>query len=352
MAPEDCPAAGYLADYLEIWGIWLALVAATWVFFRATRGRTGRARLIAGNLLVLASLLWTAVVGAETYLRYVYDQSDQYGLTMTNRAWFRRHMFLNSRGFRDREFVAAKPPGVVRVACVGDSFTLGWGLADPREAWPQRIGAALEARTPGRFEIRNMGSAGWSTGDELKLVRGITRVDSLDGIILGYCLNDPDDLLPPDRAFDRETAPRVPWIRPTWSFVADFLWFRLNLRGDPRVRGYYEWEKEAYENPAIWDAQCARFREMADVCRAASVRLDVVVFPFFQLWGPDYSYGACHERVVAAWKKVGVNAVDLRDCYRGIPASELVVNRFDAHPSRRACEIASHVILERVFDVR
>jgi hypothetical protein len=71
MAPNDFPAGGYVSDYVAFWVIWLAIVGGTVVFFRATRGRGGRARLVAGNVCVLASILWTAVVLAETYLRYV-----------------------------------------------------------------------------------------------------------------------------------------------------------------------------------------------------------------------------------------------------------------------------------------
>ena len=84
MAPMDFPAAGYLSDYLAFWAIWLAIVGATVFFFRRTRGRPGRLRLVAGNLLVLLSLLWTAVVAAETYLRYIYDATDSYALMLTN----------------------------------------------------------------------------------------------------------------------------------------------------------------------------------------------------------------------------------------------------------------------------
>ena len=82
------------------------------------------------------------------------------------------------------------------------------------------------------------------------------------------------------------------------------------------------------------------------------MRLDVVVFPFFSQWGDGYPFDGCHDRVAEAWKDLGVAVVDLRDAYRGIPASDLVVNRFDAHPNERAHEIAAKAILERAFGVR
>jgi hypothetical protein len=354
MAPPDCPAGGYVGDYVSFWAIWLALILGAWWFFRATRGRTGKARLVVGNLLVLFALAWTAVVVAETYLRYVYDGTDQYGLTMTNRAWFGRHVLghLNSSGYRDREFAAVKPPGVVRVACVGDSFTMGWGVRDLDDLYPRKIGAALDARFPGKFEVLNVSAPGLSTTDENDMIEATAKDGAFDRVVLGYCLNDPDNFLPAGRAFDRESAPRLPLIPQSWSFLADFLWFHVRLRADPKVRGYFDWEKEAYEDPRIWDQQCAQFRRMKDFCDAAKIRLDVVVFPFFAQWGEKYEFDSCHERVAQAWKRLGVDVVDLREAYRGIPASELVVGRFDGHPNERAHAIAARVILDRVFDVR
>jgi hypothetical protein len=349
--PEMPPPGGFVSRYLCYWAVWLLIVGGTWLFFRRTRGTTGVRRLVVGNLLVLAALLWTAVAVGETYVRYVYDQSDQYGLTMTNVAWYRRHMRLNSRGFRDREWPRTKAPGVEIVACIGDSFTMGHGVRDPRDAFPQRIGAALETRFPGRFDVRNLGEGGVATGQEADTVDEVRRFDAVDRIVLGYCLNDIDDLLPRGRRFERGDLPQLP-VDPDWSYLADFLWFRLKVSGDARVRDYFAWEKEAYEDPAIWGRQRDRFRRIAESCRESAIRLHVVVFPLFSQWGEGYSFDGCHDRIAEAWRSLGVDVVDLREAYRGVSGSDLVVNRFDAHPNERAHEIAADAILERAFGGR
>ncbi len=352
MYPSDFGPGGYLKDYLLFWAIWVAFVGGTVWFFRRTRGRTGRLRLVAGNALVLACLLWTAVVAGETYFRWFYDQTDSFGLLPTNWTWFRAHVLENTDGFRDREWPRGKRPGVERVACVGDSFTMGWGIRELADCWPQRLGAGLEARAPGRFETRTYAIPGLPTSQEAALIDRRVSREGVDRVILGYCLNDTDDLLPPDRWFNREEAPQVPFLKNTTSFLADFLWFRLKQRQDPRVRDYFGYEKEAYDDPKIWAAQRAQFRHIAETCRASGMKLHVIVFPFFQSWGDDYPFGACHDKVVAAWRELGVEAIDLRDAYRGIPATELVVNRFDAHPNERACAIAADVALQRIFGFR
>lgn len=54
-------------------------------------------------------------------------------------------------------FVQAK----TKVACIGDSITFGYGLANRTvEAYPSRLQALLDERFPGKFEVRNFGSSG------------------------------------------------------------------------------------------------------------------------------------------------------------------------------------------------
>lgn len=349
MPPNDVPAGGHLGDYLAFWGIWLLVVALNVAFFRVRRGRAGLGRLAAGNAAVLLLVLWTLVVAGETYVRYIYDETDQNGLTMTSLSWFQRHVKVNSRGLRDREWDPGKRPGTRRVACVGDSFTMGWGVPNPADAYPQRIGAALEADSPGRFEVRNYGVPGFATSHEVKFLGQILPTDSLDRVILGYCINDADDLFPPGRAFDRNAVRSVPFISRERSFLADFLWFRLHTTDDPRVRDYFTNEIEVYQDADLWARQVAQLRRIEELCRLGGARLTVVVFPFFHDWGPAYRFGSCHDRVVEAWTSLRVEVIDLRDAYQGLTAADLAVNRFDAHPNARAHEIAARTILDRVF---
>lgn len=51
---------------------------------------------------------------------------------------------INSRGFRDRERVLDKKPGVKRLLFLGDSFTVGWGV-EQDQAYPHLLEEALGA---------------------------------------------------------------------------------------------------------------------------------------------------------------------------------------------------------------
>lgn len=60
-----------------------------------------------------------------------------------------------SRGLRD--YASAKPEGVLRVLCLGDSFTFGFGV-DDELTYPELLRRELSRRYPGqRFEVINAG---------------------------------------------------------------------------------------------------------------------------------------------------------------------------------------------------
>lgn len=353
LPPDHMPPEGFLADYLVFWAVLLVLCVGTGtylyrVWFRAGR-RTPWTRAV-GMGLVALSTLWGAVVAGETYLRYVYDASDSYGLMVTNWAWMVRHgSRQNGLGFRDVEYSRDRPPGVRLTAFVGDSFAWGYGVPDPADRMPDRVRAELDRREPGRDLVWNVSRIGLDTRQEMDLVRDFHDNARLDRVVLVYCLNDVEDLLPAKTQFHRTRVPRPRWIAPWRSFLLDFLWFRAARRSDPRIAGYFEWVETAYRDGEIWSRQAARFAELAEYCRRQRIRLDVVVYPLFGCWGPGYPFDEAHDRVREAWNAVGVRVVDLRETYRGLDAAELVANRFDAHPNAYANELAARTVLTELF---
>jgi len=56
---------------------------------------------------------------------------------------------VNAAGFRDREFPVARAPGVARIACVGDSYTYGWGV-ELDASYPKQLERRLGGQAPSR----------------------------------------------------------------------------------------------------------------------------------------------------------------------------------------------------------
>ena len=76
----------------------------------------------------------------------------------------------NDHGFRTAPFAKAKPPGVFRVICLGDSSTFGMNV-EAADAYPQVLSKLLEEQTPGRFEVLNLGVPGYSSRQGLEMIQ-------------------------------------------------------------------------------------------------------------------------------------------------------------------------------------
>jgi hypothetical protein len=90
----------------------------------------------------------------------------------------------NSRGLRDREIDPARRKGGLRVLCLGDSFTWGWGVGDD-ETYPK----VLERELAG-VEAVNAGVCAWGTAQELVWLEREGFGYGPDAVTLGFYLND------------------------------------------------------------------------------------------------------------------------------------------------------------------
>lgn len=130
----------------------------------------------------------------------------------------------NARGFRNAsEFEVSVPPDKMRVVALGDSFTLGYGVADS-DSWP----AALERLCP-RLEVPNMGQSGYGIDQSYLWYLRDGRVIDQDVLVLAFIDDDllrvrHDDMLgygkPVLRLIDGELVatnvpvPRAPYLLP------------------------------------------------------------------------------------------------------------------------------------------
>ena len=98
---------------------------------------------------------------------------------------------LNSEGFRDVEIRKQKPSSVFRIICLGDSWTFGWNVGST-QSYPQQLQDLLRREFPeANFEVFNLGVAGYSSIQGLRLLK--TRVLDLhpDVVVVGFAMNEP-----------------------------------------------------------------------------------------------------------------------------------------------------------------
>ncbi len=344
------PAAESFYGFFWIYlALWLALAA--WTARRIVRVRaTGHASRLANGLSVCALTSFAMFLCAEGYFYFFHDTTDRTAVLLTSQRWTERHVRLNQAGFRDAPPPPAKrEPGELRVLVLGDSFTFGHGVADPNRRYTSTL-EELWRREGRNVRVMNAAKPGWSSATELKVLRGVAGGAALDLVIVGYVLNDLDDLVPYPPEYwaaieaVRTPAPAVAFFTRR-SLALDFLHARTRLFGRAEFGAYDELMLSAYRNPEVWQRHTQTLREIASVCAKRGTPLLVATFPFFTREWDDYRLGQVHRKLDAFWGEIGVAHVDLLDAYRATPASELGIGRFDSHPNERAHDIAA----ERIF---
>ncbi|MCG6922126.1 MAG: HEAT repeat domain-containing protein [Acidobacteria bacterium] len=177
----------------------------------------------------------------------------------------------NQDGLRDRTHSIARPHGVQRLICLGDSVTAGYRIG-VEEAYPQVLQDLLDA-VGHRIEVFNVALGGWSTRQELIAYRKIARKYGPDNVLVGVCLNDIPELgnnlsRPPDwlTAFYRHSAVARSLVDASNREIRSIqeLFEQPDSR---RVRQAYE---RLFED----------IRTLRDEVRADGAGFGVLVFPF------------------------------------------------------------------------
>jgi lysophospholipase L1-like esterase len=215
---------------------------------------------------------------AGTWLERVNRRSDVPGLDyelQPNVSVFAHGAMVrtNAFGMRDVERTKEKPPGVVRVAALGDSFTFGFGV-ESEATWPAVLERLLNEGAPARrVEVLNFGAGGYSTQDEAVVLRRRALEFAPDVVVLGYVENDPEtDPIQPLHAY---------YHRPRWWQHSHLLRLVANVANRWEIERWGDGDYVLYlhRSPAKWGSVTAAFRDVAQVTAAARIPVVVALFP-------------------------------------------------------------------------
>lgn len=266
---------------------------------------------------------------------------------------------FNRFGIRDRtDLTLEKPAGTTRVVCLGDSFTLGWGVRQEHN-WPVLAEQELRRRWP-QVQVVNCGGAGSSYADEYELaLRHRHGRFQPDLVLVSLCLNDlivtngklcqyrseamRDEELPTEeRRWWMASAVLADLVRASAQRHAldldpgrDWVGELMQLPAD------HPWYTQKSETPdCYWVKGTPQraLRGVRDWCRDHGARAAVVVWPLLQGTGDGqfYPFTRLHGLVVEFCKAEGLPCLDLLPTLRGQPAESLWVSPADMHPNERA----------------
>lgn len=175
-------------------------------------------RRLLGALALIVFGLGVALVITDIGIRianhwfpyfYCSDPYRGWGLNPLAHGWYRReglsYLRINRDGFRGPDYPLQKPPGVIRIAVLGDSYVEAMQVAENETftAVIERDLADCPALKGKRFEAINFGVDGYGTAQELAVLQRKAWAYSPDivvlAIFLGNDIRNNSVSLEPDR---------------------------------------------------------------------------------------------------------------------------------------------------------
>ena len=218
---------------------------------------------------------------------------------------------INREGFRDRDHDLTGRPGTWRIACLGDSVTMGPGVFRDK-TWSAFLESYLRTRHPA-VEVFNVAMGGWCVRQERTAYERFVRKYSVDDVILGICLNDLPELQN-NVAFSRVSRPLL-WLHRRSALVKRVV--NANAREISSVMELFTRDDSANVNNA-WKLFSEEILEFRDELEEDGVRLSIVLFPFrFQVL-PDAPEPIAQARMAELCRKNGIPFFDVLETLRQV----------------------------------
>ncbi len=292
-----------------------------------------------GVLLTVTSLI-IIVFSAEWYLRLFYITTDAYGFTAMNYWWYQNYGLAqdNQYGYRDNE-PQPDSPDLLRIAILGDSFAMGHGISNRDETFPQ----LLERRLGANIDVNLIADSGRDTDLHLPFLEQYPYAPDI--LIYSYYLNDIDYLLAgdnsPDNNFTFIESPEVEWFVREF-FLPNYLYYNLlQFTNQTRNSGFVNSLVSAYDDAALWDEHRFRLNQTIDWAEARNIPYFVLIWP--HIASIDTSQSAI-AKVAEVFTSRDIQVIDMSPILREYPIQQLVVNRFDTHPSAFAHQLAADAL--------
>jgi hypothetical protein len=242
----------------------------------------------------------------------------------------------SSQGLRDREYPLEKPPGAVRIAAVGDSFTMGSGV-DIEDAFPKVLERGLSRSEARPIEVLDFGVGGYGLRQYVAVMKAKAIRWHPDLFLVGFCPNDVRDR--PSREYQKSYQPlpieHPSFLRPQFAFD---LWHFTGARvlgalshDDPSRAANSE---DGEGGPAYVDEQLRRMKAFS---RTSGVEIAMVYLGLT-------SEGAAEIRRSA--EAAGIAFIDPSPRFEGRPPRSLWVHRRDAHPNAAAHRVFADAVAE------
>lgn len=239
----------------------------------------------------------------------------------------------NRWGMRDRHYAMEKPAGAFRVALIGDSRAMGYGVADP-DTFDTMLEDRLNAEFGGgrtRFEILNFGVADY---------KPVQRLMTLEGKALAF---KPDAFLYTGHFSDFESRHLAEAVKAGTALPFPELAGVVRKSGAEPAMKIAEIRRriEPFEDEIV----AAAFRRMIALAEKNRVAPIFVYLPSLKEYSRE-ERAQC-EKLIAMAKEAGFITLDLSSMFEGEDLAPLRVAEWDFHPNAAG----NRLIADRLFDL-
>lgn len=240
---------------------------------------------------------------------------------------FGRRFTTNARGLRDRPYPPTKAPRTFRIALLGSSMDMGWGVSTDAtyenvlEDW-LNVHAAKRG-LPRRFEILNYAMAAYSPLHRLETFRRKVHADRPDLVLYSATMLDTRllEIHLRNLLVDRLDIPY------------DFLRTALDevdvSPGDNLGKGVLK----AKLRPHLWPIADATVGELAARCRAEGLPLAMLVIPRVGQSDTPEARAPSVEKYAETAAKYGLPLLDLSATFDGRDPATIEIAAWDDHPN-------------------
>ncbi len=231
-----------------------------------------------------------------------------------------------ANGFRGPAIDAQAAPGVARIAFVGDSTTMGWGVAE-RDTFAHRVIDRL-TKQGRKVDGFNEGVGNWNTTQELTNFRDTGLKMKPDIVVLTYFINDGEPM---------PTYPKESWLD-----LHSAAWIVLNYRLDSLIRQFGphpDWKhyyRNLYRDDAPgWQATQKALAGFGEIAKTTGIKIVVFHLPELRELKP-YPFQDVTDKVRKAVETAGLPFVDLLPTVETMDPASLWVTVPDPHPNAKA----------------
>jgi hypothetical protein len=249
---------------------------------------------------------------------------------------------INELGYRGPAVSINRTEATTRIALLGDSFTIGYGVRD-EEISSRIMEQTLRGLTNKRFEVLNFGITGSATPQQADYFDRYVRRFKPDVVLVIMHLNDVT--LTAENGFIG-----------AMSRTRNYLWdFRKNSFLANLVVGVVaKWKlhKQLYDlyqtsfqkNSEAWQRVQQAFIKMRDICAKEGCKMSLVIHPIIYNLSEKYPFQAAHSAVKEFARSNEIASFDLLEALKGQKAEELWVQVADQHPNEKAHRIVGQAL--------